>query len=160
MGARLQSRRVQITVVCMLGGAIAYNVLHFTGKKPRSRNLVYHEAGIEAGLAQAVAPNWSTGEYRSAASWGRHPFTGSHMMHPAPGGPPAGAEVAAEPGPKTIPPGAVITGVVIAGESRYVLAGDLLLREGDRLGGGRIKTINRDSVVVEYETGTKTVYIQ
>jgi len=53
-----------------------------------------------------------------------------------------------------------ITGVMVSGDNKYVLVGDLLLREGDRLGAGRIITINRDSVTVEYETGIKTLYIE
>jgi hypothetical protein len=160
MAAKLQNRKVQIVVICMLGAVVLYNVLHFAGKKPRKRNFVYEDAGLEADVGEAVVPNWARGEYKAAASWGRNPFTGAAMTRSAAITAPVTAQVDAPPRPRSTPASTIVTGVMISGESRYVLAGDLLLREGDRLGNGRIKTINRNSVIVEYETGTKTIYIE
>jgi hypothetical protein len=137
-----------------------YNVLHFVGKKPRKRNFVYDEAGVEMDNGEAVVPNWATGEYEAAASWGRNPFTGTAMARSQALTASATAQADAPPRPRSTPRSTIITGIMISGERRYVLAGDLLLREGDRLGAGRIKTINRNSVIVEYETGTKTIYIE
>ncbi len=156
MAARLSSRRVQIAVVCILAAVVLYNAAHFLGRKPRKQTLVYEEALFEDGIGPGMTPTWATGEYKPAASWGVNPFTGKRVLNsPAAAGPAGQPRGASGPGSAAVR----ITGVVISGDSRYVLAGDLLLREGDRLGAGRIKTINRDSVIVEYETGTKTIYI-
>lgn len=160
MGARLSNRKVQVVIVCMLVGVVVYNVLHFTGRKPRRRNLVYEEAGVEIDVGGGATPNWATGVYESAASWDRNPFTGDRIVHAATAVQPVTPQATAVTGIKATGSGVKITGVMISGDKKYVLAGDVLLREGERLGAGRIKLINRDSVVVEYDTGTKTIYIE
>jgi hypothetical protein len=83
MAARLQNRKLQMVVACLLGAVIFYNVLHFTSAKPRRRGFSYEEAGFDMDIGEAVVPNWATGEYRAATSWGRNPFTGVAMAHPA-----------------------------------------------------------------------------
>lgn len=83
MAARLQNRKVQIVIVCLLGAVIFYNVLHFTSERPRRRSFSYEEAGVEMEIGDGVFPNWASGEYRAAASWGRNPFTGATMTRPA-----------------------------------------------------------------------------
>ena len=157
MAARLTNRKVQIAVACLLGAVIVYNVLHFAGGRPRRREFFYEDAGLANGLEQSLTPNWATGEYEAANSWGRNPFTGKGLS-------PSAAAAAASMTPASPVVGRYeveveITGVMVSGDRKCALAGDLLLREGDMLGSGRIKTINRDSVIVEYETGTKTIYI-
>lgn len=160
MATRLQNHKVQIVVVCLLGAVIFYNFLHFTGERPRRHIFSYEEVGGEMVIGEAVAPNWARGEYRAAACWGRNPFTGTAMKCPNALTAPMTSQADAPPGPEGTPTSTIITGVVISGESRYVIAGDLLLREGDRLGAGRIKTINRNSVIVEYETVKETIYVE
>ena len=158
MAARLSNRKVQVVVICLLAAVVVYNAIHFLGKKPGKRNFVYEEAGLEDGNGPGAIPAWATGEYTPPASWGVNPFTGKRVVPPAAGAVTSNARVTAPPRPT----GAAvnITGVMVSGDNKYVLVGDLLLREGDRLGAGTIKTINRDSVIVEYETGTKTLYIE
>ena len=163
MATKLGSRKVQIVVVCLLCAVVVYNAFHFLGRKPGRRSFTYEGAELEEGIAHMVTPAWATGDYEPAASWGRNPFTGRSVAYS--GAEPEADRAVAPTLPLTAATGtgkaaATITGVVISGESRYVLAGDLLLREGDRLGTGRIKSINRDRVIVEYESGTKTIYIQ
>lgn len=157
MGAKLGNKKVQIVVVCMLAAVVLYNAVHFLGKKPRRRDFTFEDAGFEES-GPAITPTWVTGKYEPAASWGTNPFTGRAAQSPAAAATGAAAvQTISAPPPKSAT--VEITGVMISGENRYVLAGDLLLREGDRLGAGRIKTINRNSVIVEYESGTKTIYI-
>jgi hypothetical protein len=157
MAAKLNNKKVQIAVICLLAIVVVYNAVHFLGKKTRRRNFVYENSEFEDGVRQTAIPAWAAGEYERARTWGTNPFTGKRV------GPPAAAVAAgttpliAEPVPRS--DGANITGIMISGSNKYVLAGDVLLREGDRLGAGRIITINRNSVIVEYETGTRTIYI-
>lgn len=160
MAIRLQDRKVQIAVLCMLAAVIVYNVIHFTSRTPRKRIFVYEESGAEIDAVRAYDPNWATGEYEPAESWSRNPFTGAAMTSVAAVAGPVATHVTATPKPGSASTSTAITGVIISGEDRYVLAGDILLREGDRLGAGRIITINRNSVIVEYDTGMKTIYIE
>jgi len=158
MAAKLSNRKVQIVVICLLAAVVVYNAVHFIGKKPRKRNFVYEEAGLEDGNGPAAIPAWATGEYTPPTSWGINPFTGKRVAPPAAVAVASNARVTASPRPTSA--AVNITGVMVSGDNKYVLVGDLLLREGDRLGAGRIITINRDSVTVEYETGIKTLYIE
>ncbi|MGD9140414.1 MAG: hypothetical protein PVJ42_02630 [bacterium] len=160
MASRLENRKLQIAVLCTLAIVIAYNIFHYAGKKPRKRSFVYEEIGAGADLVQADDPNWATGGYKPAESWGRNPFTGAAITRVAASAGPSTSQVTAAPKPRSAYTSTAITGVIISGEERYVLAGDVLLKEGDRLGAGRIITINRNSVIVEYDTGTKTIYIE
>ena len=160
MTVRLQNRKVQIAVLCMLAAVIVYNVLHFTNRTPRKLSVLYEEAGAEMDAVRAYDPNWATGRYEPAESWQRNPFTGAAMTSVAAAAGPVATHVGATPKPRSASISTAITGVIISGEDKYVLAGDILLREGDRLGAGRIITINRNSVIVEYDTGMRTIYIE
>ena len=158
MATRLSNRKVQAVVICLLAAVVVYNAVHFLGKKPRKRDFDCEEAWLEDRTGQAVIPAWAAGEYTRATSWGINPFTGKRVVPPVAGAVTSAAQVTAVPTPGST--AANITGVMISGDNKYVLVGHLRLREGDRLGAGRIRTINRDSVIVEYETGTKTFYIE
>ena len=157
MAARLSNKKVQIAVICLLAIVVVYNAVHFLGRRTRKRSFTYDEMGLEDGIGQVVVPAWATGEYEHAASWGTNPFTGKRVGPAAAGVVARSTQATADPRPRSNT--VHVTGVMISGDKKYVLAGDLLLREGDRLGAGRIITINRNSVIVEYETGTKTIYI-
>ncbi len=158
MVAGLGNRKVQVIILCALAGVVLYNVVHFSGGKRRSHNLVYEGGDVESELVTASAPNWATGGYKQPGPWRRNPFTAAAPAHAAAPTPAAKTTSRAPAGKRDAR--FTVTGVLISGDERCVLAGDILLREGDMLGAGRIKTINRNSVVVEYETGTKTIYIE
>ena len=156
MAPRLSDRRTQAVVLVLFAGVVLYNVLHFTDEKPRRVSVLLEESVLESELGAGAAPNWATGQYSRPDSWGRNPFTGEELSEK-----PAHAEPAtqARPAPRPVNTDFNISGIMVSGDRKYILVGDRLLEEGDRLGLGRIKSINKNSVTVEYDTGTKTIYV-
>jgi hypothetical protein len=79
MQARLDDRRLQVLVFVVLAVIIVYNVVHFSGRKPRKNAPLFQESGMAVDLTPASAPNWASGRYEVPADWGRNPFTGREM---------------------------------------------------------------------------------
>ncbi|MFH1312055.1 MAG: hypothetical protein ABIJ00_02405 [Candidatus Eisenbacteria bacterium] len=157
MKARLGSRRVQIVVIAALSLVIIHNARHFAQRSKTGRRPVEMEVPIAETLGQVEAPGWAKGDRAAASGWGRDPFdptgkTGASITESNPGQSEAIVRAPASPRIR-------ITGIGMVGDTRFVLAGDKILREGDRVGTGTIKKIGTKSVVVEYGGLTKTINI-
>lgn len=83
MRARLDDRGLQVLVFIALAVIIVYNVIHFSGRKPREIAPLFYESGMEIELTPPSAPNWASGLYDVPDGWGRNPFTGRAMAEQA-----------------------------------------------------------------------------
>jgi hypothetical protein len=152
---KLGDRRIQIVVIAALGLIVVHNVRYFAQRNKTVRQPVQLDVLVEEAIVQAEAPRWASGGYVVTSEWGRDPFDPrGGTSSPKPESTPAEAERAAR---TPAPPRIRITGIGTVGGSRFVLAGDKILREGDRVGSGTIKKIGTESIVVEYDGGTKTI---
>ena len=97
MATRLNDRKVQIVVVCLLAAVIAYNAIHFLGRKTGRRTFDYQDVMLEQGNVAALIPAWAKGDYESAASWGINPFTGQPVSPAAAGIPTAAGDSVVAP---------------------------------------------------------------
>ncbi len=137
----------------MAGALIAvviYNIGHFAGRKPRRTK----DPGDTVPSAEShtqTKPRWMTGDYEVAAEWGRDPFDARVAEAPRPS---PGTQSGVTGVSGTLPD---ISGIGETDGVFFVIAADRILHRGDRLGSGRIKTINAGAVVVEYDSGTRTI---
>lgn len=79
MRARLEDRRLQVIVFTVLAVTIVYNVVRFSGRKPRELAHPFFESGTAIELTVQSPPNWASGQYDVPADWGRNPFAGGKM---------------------------------------------------------------------------------
>ena len=157
MKARLGDKRIQIVIIAALSLVAVHNVRYFAQRDKTGRRPVEMDVPISEMIIQSEAPGWASGDHAAVSEWGRDPFD------PAGGTSAPITETTSKPGENKVrapaPPRIRITGIGTIGDSRFVLAGDKILRVGDRVGTGTIKQIGTKSVVVEYGGRTKTINI-
>ena len=150
-----RNRKIQIAVAATLALVVAYNLNYFLGKGKR-KSFVIDSQLTEDIVYAGSAPRWASGDYKISEDWGRDPFaldgvvsssdekeTGTSVKAPA----------------RWYPPRIKVAGTGIADGERFVLVDGSILKSGDRLGTGRIKEINTNSLIVEYDKGTQKIAI-
>jgi hypothetical protein len=158
LGAKLRDRRIQIVVIAALSLVVLHNARHFLQRDKTGQHAVEMEVPFSESIAQSETPRWVSGDYTVASQWGRDPFDPADRSNSwSVGSTPPQRES------KVLPPSLPrirITGIGVVGGSRFVLAGDKILREGDRVGAGTIREIRTKSVLIEYDDGTKTINME
>ncbi len=151
----LRSRKALVIIVIALIAVATYDVVHIS-----KRNQTRHKSQLishpEETISQA-SQRWVTGDYRLPNSWAKDPFDEATvaMVEERPKSY-SGEKILRS---KKIQSVIKISGVIIDGNLRAILVGDTLLKEGDRIGTLRIKTINRYQVVVENQDGSEVVQL-
>jgi len=152
MRAMLTDRRLQAAVVGLLALVVVYNARHFAGRAGKSERLIEHEIIAGASDDGDRVPNWASGNYAVASDWKRDPFVLEEAPARREARPPGTAQSAGTTRGK-----AQITAIGHLEGSAFVIVEGRILRQGDPMAGGTIKSIDENSVVVQYENGTRTI---
>ena len=152
MRAMLTDRRLQAAVLGLLALVVVYNTRHFAGRARKSKGLIEHEIIAEASGDGDRVPNWASGTYAVASDWERDPFVLEEVPARRESRPRGATQPAATTRGKP-----QITAIGQLEGSGFVMVDGRILRPGDPLAGGTIKSIDENSVVVQYENGTRTI---
>jgi hypothetical protein len=160
----LRDRRIQIAVAVGLAAVAAYNVVRLLDREKPAAISPKEQAPPAESAPEPSTPRWALVAARPDAEWLRNPFSASEAMAMA--WPAAAAGGSAGAGGEAADTSAEneereeITGIGASDAGYFALAGDRILRIGDRIGAGTITEITRDRVVIQGPNGARTIKIE